>query len=151
MEEKDRSTSLKRSPGNILSLFVGSDYVYLCHTRCKRKSIDICILDNFVRSTLTKDTQCICRSFLRFVVILGFSHLCESGGSHISVSRLSSFLWSGSVNQKWHLVLSKACILSCLKKKCFAGAVLLESTLGYHCTNLDLLPMHILFPTFKIP
>ena len=33
---------------------------------------------------------------------------------------------------------------------CWSGA-LLESTLGYHCTNLDLLPMHILFSTFKIP
>ena len=104
----------------ILPLFVGStNYVYLCPTRCKEKSR---YLDKIVRSTLTKDTQCICRSFLQFVVILGFSHLCESGGSHISVSRLSSFLWSGSVNQKWHLVLSKACILSCFKKKCFAGA-----------------------------
>ena len=25
------------------------------------------------------------------------------------------------------------------------------TTLGYYCTNLDLLPMHILFSTFKIP
>ena len=77
-------------------------YPYFLQSNIKlsrhRQSILMC-----KKVSLTKKKDRILFFFSLFVVILGFSHLCESRGSHISVSRLSSFA-GGTVNQKWHLV-----------------------------------------------